>query len=59
MWKGGEESKDGSRSDEMKDSIVYEVRSRGRWLIGWIWPDRTVRVGWRSEFWRRDGNVED
>ena len=59
MWKGRQEGKDGGRTDEVKDSIIYEMRSRGPWLVGRIWRDRTIRVGWRGEFGRGDCDVEN
>lgn len=59
MWKRGEQSQDGRGRDEMEDSIVYEVRSRGPWLRRWIWLDRTIGVRRRSEFGGWDCNVED
>ncbi len=59
MWKRREQSKDGRGRDEMEDSIVYEVRSRGPWLRGWIRLNRTIGVRRRSELWGWDCNVED
>lgn len=43
----------------MEDGVIYEVRSRRRWLVGRVGLDGTIGVRWRREFGGRDRDVED